>query len=245
MNLLEANTQQTKTSKCNNGRIMNNEISTTVTPNETGRIEASSDGVFAIAITLLILEIKAPSPEQIRSGLVEALLEKWSNYLAIFIRFFTILVYWINHHYIFDQLKKPSHSLLLVNSLTLFVVTFVPFPTGILSEAFKGGDLQTAVQLFGLAFILMASCYTALSMFIYNDKGIDYTQEQLNYKKGIRRMYSISIIHTIITFFVAYVSVTASILLYIALFSMYLFPVWYTNLIIKLQGNKVDNQILF
>jgi hypothetical protein len=58
-------------------------------------------------------------------------------------------------------------------------------------------------------------------------------------------MYSISIIRTIITFFVAYVSVTASILLYIALFSMYLFPVWYTNLIIKLQGNKVDNQILF
>jgi uncharacterized membrane protein len=91
---------------------MNNEISTTVTPNETGRIEAFSDGVFAIAITLLILEIKAPSPEQIRSGLVEALLEKWSNYLAFFIGFFTILVCWINHHY--QYLKKKDFYYLLI-----------------------------------------------------------------------------------------------------------------------------------
>jgi len=208
---------------------------------ETTRIEAFSDGVFAIAITLLILEIKVPNVEQLKAGLLDALLEKWPSYLAFFIGFFTILVCWINHHYMFDRIKTSSHSLILVNSLTLFAVTFVPFPTAILAEAFKGGDLQTAVQLFGLAFILMSICYTSLARFVYNDKGLTYTKEELKYKRGIRIMYSMSIIHTIITFFVIYVNIFASIILYIALFSMYLFPIWYTNLVMKFQGQKMEN----
>ena len=221
-------------------RMMKNQLKHTETLSETTRTEAFSDAVFAIAITLLILEIKVPNEAQLRSGLFNALLEKWPSYLAFFIGFFTILVCWINHHYMFDRIKTSSHSLILVNSLTLFAVTFVPFPTAVLSEAFKGGDLQTAVQLFGLAFILMSICYTSLARFVYNDKELSYTQEELKYKKGIRVMYSMSIIHTIITFFVAYISVFASILLYIALFSMYLFPIWYTNLVMKLQGEKVE-----
>ena len=214
------------------------------TLSETARIEAFSDGVFAIAITLLILEIKVPNEEQLQGGLLNALLEKWHSYLAFFIGFFTILVCWINHHYMFDRIKTSSHSLILINSLTLFAVTFVPFPTAVLAESFKGGDMQTAVQLFGLAFILMSVCYTSLARFVYNDKGSNHTPEELKYKKGIRVMYSMSIIHTVITFFLAYVSIFASILLYTALFSMYLFPVWYTNLVMKFQGRKIDEHKL-
>ena len=212
---------------------MKSELKKSETLSETARIEAFSDGVFAIAITLLILEIKVPNVEQL-------LLQKWPSYLAFFIGFFTILVCWINHHYMFDRIKKSSHSLILVNSLTLFAVTIVPFPTAVLAEAFKGGDLRTAVQLFGLAFILMSICYTSLARFVYNNKGLTYTSEELRYKKGIRVMYSMSIIHTVITFFVAFVSVFASIILYIALFSMYLFPIWYTNLVMKFQRQKID-----
>ena len=122
---------------------------------ETNRIETFSDAVFAIAITLLILEIKVPNEEQLKSGLLHALLEKWPNYLAFFIGFFTILVCWINHHYMFNRINTSSHSLILVNSLTLFAVSFVPFPTAVLADSFEGRDLQTAAQLFGLAFILM------------------------------------------------------------------------------------------
>lgn len=138
----------------------------------------------------------------------------------------------------FNIIKKASHSLILVNSLTLFAVTFVPFPTAVLAESFKDGDMQTAIQLFGLTFIIMSSCYTSLAHFVYDDKGVHYSEDELQYKKGIRRMYSISIIHTIITFCVIYVSIFWSILLYIALFSMYLFPIWYTNLVIKFQKQK-------
>ena len=210
------------------------------TTSETARIETFSDGVFAIAITLLILEIKVPNEEQLRHGLLTALLEKWPSYLAFFIGFFTILVCWINHHYMFNRIKTSSHSLILINSLTLFAVTFVPFPTAVLADSFKGGDLQTAVQLFGIAFILMSICYSCLARFVYDDKGVTYTKVELKYKRGIRMMYSMSIIHTIITFFVAYVSIVVNIALYIALFSMYLFPVWYTNLVMKFQSQEID-----
>ena len=206
---------------------------------ETNRIEAFSDGVFAIAITLLILEIKVPNEEQLKSGLLHALLEKWPNYLAFFIGFFTILVCWINHHYMFDRINTSSHSLVLVNSLTLFAVSFVPFPTAVLADSFKGRDMQTAVQLFGLTFILMSICYTTLSTYVYNDKGVNYTPEELKYKKAIRVMYFLSIVNTTITYFVIYFSVFASLLLYVLIFSMYLFPIWYTNLVMRFQRHKI------
>ena len=206
---------------------------------ETNRIETFSDGVFAIAITLLILEIKVPNEEQLKSGLLHALLEKWPNYLAFFIGFFTLLVCWINHHYMFDRINISSHSLVLANSLTLFTVSLVPFPTAVLADSFKGRDVQTAVQLFGLTFILMSICYTTLSTYVYNDKGLNYTPEELKYKKAIRVMYSMSIVNTTITFFVIYFSVFASLLLYVLIFSMYLFPIWYTNLVMKFQNQKI------
>jgi uncharacterized membrane protein len=219
---------------------MKSELNKKGTLSETTRIEAFSDGVFAIAITLLILEIKVPDEEQLKAGLLNALLEKWPSYLAFFIGFFTILVCWINHHYMFDRIKTSSHSLVLINSLTLFAVTLVPFPTAVLADSFKGGDLQTAVQLFGLTFILMSICYTTLATYVYNDKGVNYTNEELKYKKGIRRMYSISIIYNTITFFVTYFSIFASLLLYVVIFSMYLFPIWYTNLVMQFQKQKMD-----
>ena len=219
---------------------MKSELNKKGTLSETTRIEAFSDGVFAIAITLLILEIKVPDEEQLKAGLLNALLEKWPSYLAFFIGFFTILVCWINHHYMFDRIKTSSHSLVLINSLTLFAVTLVPFPTAVLADSFKGGDMQTAVQLFGITFILMSICYTTLATYVYNDKGVNYTNEELKYKKGIRRMYSISIIYNTITFFVTYFSIFASLLLYVVVFGMYLFPIWYTNLVMQFQKQKMD-----
>ncbi len=205
---------------------------------ETTRIEAFSDGVFAIAITLLILEIKVPDSKELESGLLSALLEKWPSYLSFFIGFFTVLVCWINHHYMFNRIKTSSHSLILANSAVLFAVSFVPFPTAVLSQAFKGGDLRAAVQLYGLAYILMAIVYRTLSSFVYNDRGVTHTAEEIKYRKGITTMYAMSIVHTVITFIIIYFSVFASLLMYILLFSMFLFPVWYTRLIMKFQKSK-------
>ena len=207
---------------------------------ESSRIEAFSDGVFAIAITLLILEIKVPSHAELREGLFKALLCKWPSYLAFFIGFFTVLVCWINHHYLFNRITGSSHSLILANGFTLFLVSFVPFPTAVLSEAFIEGDLQTAIQLFGLTFFLMSLAYRILSSFVDNDKHKTYSPEEKKNKNAFMTMYGLALVHTSITFFVAYFSVFVSLLSYTLLFSMFCFPVWYTNLIIKLNRKNSD-----
>lgn len=221
--------------------LMKNSIAKNGASNETGRIEAFSDGVFAIAITLLILEIKVPDSKELQSGLLHALLDKWPSYLSFFIGFFTVLVCWINHHYLFNRIHTASHSLILFNSLTLFTVTFVPFPTAVLAASFREGDLQIAVQLFGIAYIVMSSCYRILSSFVYDKADQPMTNEERKYKKAIKTMYVLAIIHTTITFIITFYSALACLFMYTLLFSMFLFPDWYTNLIMKWQNRKTDN----
>jgi uncharacterized membrane protein len=110
---------------------------------DTDRLEAFSDGVFAIAITLLVLEIKVPSGESLGLGL----LHLWPSYLAYAISFIVIGAIWINHHAIFGWIVRADHKLLLLNTLHLMFIAFVPFPTAVLAEALHnraGQDIATA-----------------------------------------------------------------------------------------------------
>lgn len=101
---------------------------------ETGRLEAFSDGVFAIAITLLILEIKVPQDARDGSTLLKALLALWPSYLAFLTSFATIGIMWINHHRMLLHVRRLDHALLVLNSLLLLAITFVPFPTAVLAQ---------------------------------------------------------------------------------------------------------------
>lgn len=102
---------------------------------ETARIETFSDSVFAIATTLLVLGIKVPSHESVAGlGLAHSLAELWPAYLAFCSSFVTVLVIWVQHHGIFTHVRKVDHPLLYWNGLLLLVVTFIPFPTGLLAE---------------------------------------------------------------------------------------------------------------
>ena len=103
---------------------------------ETGRIEAFSDGVFAIAITLLVLELKVPhlAGDAEPGALAAALLKQWPSYLAFVTSFFTILIMWANHHAIFNLVHKTDAEFLFANGFLLLLVTVVPFPTALLAE---------------------------------------------------------------------------------------------------------------
>ena len=105
---------------------------------ETGRVEAFSDGVFAIAITLLILEIKVPKlpHESPPAALAEALLALWPSFLAFLLSFFAILIMWINHHRLFELIRKTDSIFMMLNGFLLMLVTVVPFPTAVLAEYF-------------------------------------------------------------------------------------------------------------
>lgn len=125
--------------------------------NETTRIEAFSDGVFAIAITLLVIEVKVPDHEHVdRVGLVWALLEIWPSYLAYLTSFVTILVIWVHHHWIFSLITKYDHRLFYLNGLLLLFVTFIPFPTALLSEYLLHRDARVAASFYTGAFLAIS-----------------------------------------------------------------------------------------
>lgn len=102
----------------------------------TTRLEAFSDGIFAIASTLLVLDLAVPLSSQhaAGTGLLAALLAKWPAYCAYVISFTFILVMWINHHTLFKYITRTDHWLLVLNGLLLMFITVVPFPTRLLAE---------------------------------------------------------------------------------------------------------------
>lgn len=130
---------------------------------ETARIEAFSDGVFAIAITLLVLEIKIPSHEMVAGrGLAYSLAALWPSYLAFFISFVTILVIWVHHHWIFALIRRADHPFLYWNGLLLLVVTFVPFPTGLLAEYLVHPEAKVAANLYTGNFLAISLAFHGL-----------------------------------------------------------------------------------
>ena len=127
---------------------------------DTMRLVAFSDGVFAISITLLILEIKPPTDEK---NLLHGLLDLWPSYLAYALTFLFIGQVWANHHVMFDHIRAADRSVLFLNTLLLMVVAFLPFATSVLADALRSGDGQrTAVCFYGIAFGVTALTFNAV-----------------------------------------------------------------------------------
>jgi uncharacterized membrane protein len=126
---------------------------------ETGRLEAFSDGVFAIAITLLALELKVPHFEagQITAAaVISGLTHQWPSYFAFITSFFTVLVMWVHHHAIFRLVKRCDVTLLFANGFLLMLVTVVPFPTAIVAEYLRTPAAAAACTFYAGFFVLVS-----------------------------------------------------------------------------------------
>jgi uncharacterized membrane protein len=132
---------------------------------ETRRVEAFSDGVFAIAITLLILAVGFE--EAIAEGeLEETLRHLWPAYIAYAVSFLTIGIMWVNHHAVFRHFERVDRPMLLLNILLLMLVSFTPFPTRVVAEHVQSpGDRQVAALLYGSTMTLTAICFFAVWMY--------------------------------------------------------------------------------
>ena len=127
---------------------------------DTMRLVAFSDAVFAITITLLVLEIRPPSDY---SKLLHSLLALWPSYLAYVVTFLFIGQVWANHHVMFDHIRAADRVMLLLNTLLLMVVAFLPFATSVLAEALRSAHGQrTAVVFYGIAFLVTALTFNAV-----------------------------------------------------------------------------------
>jgi len=139
-------------------------MSETFERKETGRIEAFSDGVFAIAITLLVLGIKVPRAYDLGTSgsLGLALIHLWPSYLAFVTSFASILAMWVSHHGIFSLLQRCDHAFLYWNGLLLLFVTFMPFPTALLAEYLPHSEAKVAAGLFASTFFAITLAFKGL-----------------------------------------------------------------------------------
>ncbi len=134
----------------------------------TGRVEAFSDGVMAIAITLLVLDLRVPTDAETLAagGLLGALIAKWPAYVAYLAGFFTIGIIWLNHHALVDAIRRFDWRLQWLNLLLLLGVATLPFTTAVMAAYVERGgpDASIAAALYGALALVMALPWTLIWM---------------------------------------------------------------------------------
>jgi TMEM175 potassium channel family protein len=131
----------------------------------TNRLESFSDGVIAVAITLLVLGIAVPSPPQHR--LVHELASRWPEYAAYIVSFITIGIIWINHHAMISRLRQTDHSILILNLLLLMSIGILPFATNLMATYLRQPQGESvAAAVYSGAFLVMAVFFSLLNRHI-------------------------------------------------------------------------------
>jgi uncharacterized membrane protein len=132
----------------------------------TNRLESFSDGVIAVAITLLVLDIHVPALSR-HESLVHGLLRTWPHYAAYVVSFMTIGIIWINHHAMITRLAQADHSILILNLVLLLSIALLPFATELMADYLRSDRGQNlAAGIYAGSFLLMAVAFAALNRHI-------------------------------------------------------------------------------
>ena len=145
---------------------------------DTRRVEAFSDGVFAIVITLLVLDVRVP--DAVAGHLADGLVDQWPTYVAYATSFLYVGIVWLNHHAAFDRIRRTDRGLHWANLGVLATVALLPFPTAVLSYAVESDsavDARAAAVLY--AIIAMLMCASWLGFFHYLDRHPELLEEDL------------------------------------------------------------------
>jgi uncharacterized membrane protein len=192
---------------------------------DTGRIEAFSDGVFAIAITLLIIEIGVPHVVGTES-LFEELVKLWPSYLGYAISFLVIGTVWANHHNRFRLISRSDHILLFLNIVFLMCIAFIPFPTALLADYIPGTEVHrtTAVAVYSGTLDVTAVFFTILWLYAAgNYRLVDRAVDPLLLRAMTRR-YVFGMLLYILAFALAFYSAAASLALIVILALIFVLP---------------------
>jgi TMEM175 potassium channel family protein len=161
---------------------------------DTNRLETFSDGVIAIAITLLILEIDVP--EDTHGELWSALLRQWPSYLAYLISFAVIGIIWVNHHGILALVARVDRPLLYLNLLLLLAVAGIPFPTALVAEHIQspGIDSEVAAAVYGGWATLVALSFNLMWRWIVHDESLIRDDIDISALRANTRRFSLGLV---------------------------------------------------
>lgn len=127
--------------------------------NDTGRIEAFSDGIFSIALTLPVLELKPP-PEGL--AFWQGISNQWPGYASFLLSFLFIGIMWINHHRLFSHIKHSGDAMMAANLLLLLGVVWIPYPTLLMAEAVPTGQIRDAAIFYNGCSVALALLFNVL-----------------------------------------------------------------------------------
>jgi len=150
----------------------------------TSRLETFSDGVFAIAATLLILNVHVDSQH-----LGHALTRAWPSYAAYAVSFITIGIMWANHHGVFSQIDKVDRTFLMINVFFLMAVAFVPFPTVLVAEHLRDANLEPAALAYGFTLTVTAVFYSLLWLYAKGGRRLLRNDADVRVVSGITRSF--------------------------------------------------------
>jgi len=190
----------------------------------TQRLEAFSDGVFAIAATLLVLEFAVKSGlHAYTPPLGHQLLHLWPSYLAYATSFLTIGIIWMNHHFCVETMAQADRTLMFLNLLLLMTVSFLPFPTRVVAESFQlhSGE-QPAVLVYAATFVFMAVIYNVWWRYASRGRRLIRDEVPESAVRAISRAFDPGVPLYAVTFLVAFWSPLASVALTFAIAAFYL-----------------------
>ncbi len=187
---------------------------------ELVRLETFSDGVFAIAITLLILEVIQALHNGNPGELRQLLMSNWKSIMVFLVGFLTILICWINHHLVLSHADKTDYNFFWVNGFVLLVVTFTPFPTAILAEYLEK-ESQLALAVFGFNYFMMSLAAYCMTAYVYRHL---IPKEKRSVLLPYKRLYKYSVIYTFAVVFICFISVPVAIFFYLVLFIVFASP---------------------
>jgi uncharacterized membrane protein len=161
---------------------------------DKNRLEAFSDGVMAIAITLLILEIRVPEVED--GGLARAMAEQWPSYAAYLVSFAVIGIIWVNHHRILAYVAQVDRPLLFLNLLLLLFVAAIPFPTALVARYIKAGwpDANVAAAVYSSLALGIAIAFNMTWRWIVHDSRLLHAHYDVQVLRGFTRRFSLGLL---------------------------------------------------
>jgi uncharacterized membrane protein len=183
----------------------------------TTRFETFSDGVFAIAATLLVLEFSVSGDD-----LGHALLHIWPSYLAYVTSFLTIGIIWMNHHHTVSLIARTDRTMLFINNLLLLTVAFLPFPTKLVGDNLRGGDEQAAALAYAGTLVAMAILHQVWWQYARRNRRLIADQTPDSALRAVDRAYWPGVPMYAAVFVVAFFSPLAAVVITFAIAAFYL-----------------------
>ncbi len=190
------------------------------------RLETFCDGVFAIAITLLIIDIRTPPHEAVgQGGLAAALLHEWPSYAAYLLSFAVIGIMWANHHNIFRYIARANHVFLMLNVLLMLCTAFLPYPTAVLAAYLPVPSERTTAALFyGATLTATAVVYNVVWRYAAHGRRLLKAEADQRLVDAVTREYSFGPVTYAVATALALLSVAASLAVHAALALLYVVP---------------------